>query len=282
VKELLLVVAFYAAYTFARNYVANAQVGATHAYHNALRVIALEKRLGPGTTSLFVEQRIQHAFLGPHWNWFIRFWNVYYGSFHFIVTIGVFIWLFIRAPERFTRWRNVLGITTALAIVGFMLFPLMPPRLLDSGPPYGARQYVTLDAQHRVIAVGPDVDGNNAGKEFGFEDTLATRGGFWSFGNGVMQDISNQYAAMPSLHTAWAFWSLLVLWPLVRHRSLRVLLALYPIATVFCIIVTANHYLLDAAGGVLILGIGLWAGTRLDERNRRRQAASDTAEVTAA
>jgi PAP2 superfamily len=48
----------------------------------------------------------------------------------------------------------------------------------------------------------------------------------------------------------------LALWPLVRRKWLRALLALYPFTIFFCIVVTANHWVLDAAGGLVVLGIG--------------------------
>ena len=71
-----------------------------------------------------------------------------------------------------------------------------------------------------------------------------------------MQRISNQYAAMPSLHVAWATWGTLVLSQLVRRRVARGLAVAYPGATVFAIVVTANHYWIDAVGGLLTLLIG--------------------------
>ncbi|HZQ85031.1 MAG TPA: phosphatase PAP2 family protein, partial [Acidimicrobiales bacterium] len=80
--------------------------------------------------------------------------------------------------------------------------------------------------------------------------------GLWSFDSGTMQKISNQYAAMPSLHFAWSSWSALVLLPGVRKSWLRVLLVIYPFATLFAIVVTANHYWLDAAGGAFVLTVG--------------------------
>ena len=80
----------------------------------------------------------------------------------------------------------MLGATTALAILGFSLFPLMPPRLLDAGDLYGGAR---LEAEQGI-------------EPYGFVDTLEVYGGPWSFDSGAMQKVSNQYAAMPSLHIA--------------------------------------------------------------------------------
>lgn len=251
----MIIAVGYGVYSLARNQFGSAQIELgdppTRAFRNALRVIDIEESM-----HLFFEQPLQQVFIG--WGWFIRFWNVFYGTFHFVVTILAFIWLFVRAPERFTRWRNVLAATTLLALVGFSLFPLMPPRLLDRP----ADEWGGLEL--RVEEGLPP---------FEFVDTLAEYGGLWDFDSGAIAEVSNQYAAMPSLHTAWSIWSVLALWALVRRRWLRGILVLYPVATVFCIMVTANHYWLDAAGGVVVLGAGFLVGTRLDDWNRRRVAA---------
>jgi hypothetical protein len=252
-KEAALIIVFYAIYSSVRNLFGSARVGSgdepMRAFNNALRVVRIERDL-----HLFFEPRVQSAFLSAHW--FLWFWNVFYASFHFIVTIVVFIWLFTRAPERFARWRNTLAFVTAFALIGFSLCPLMPPRLLDATGPYGGGYLL------RTRGLPP----------FGFVDTMEKIGGLWNFDSGAMKTVSNQFAAMPSLHIAWSTWSALALWPLVRHRWAKVLLALYPVATFFCIIVTGNHYWLDGVGGLVILGAGLLAGHTLEDWNQRRIA----------
>jgi hypothetical protein len=95
---------------------------------------------------------------------------------------------------------------------------------------------------------------------YGFVDTLADFGGLWSFDSGAMSKVSNQYAAMPSLHFAWSTWSTLVLVPTMQRRWLRVLAVSYPAFTLFAIIVTGNHFWLDAVGGAVILAMGAAAG----------------------
>jgi hypothetical protein len=165
-------------------------------------------------------------------------------------------------------WRNTLAFTTLIALIGFASFSLMPPRLLDSTGEFGP-----LPAQ-------------NQERDFGFEDTLADYPTFWSFDSEALKDVSNQYAAMPSLHSAWAVWTTLVLLPMVRRRWLRALVVLHPVATVFCILVTANHYWLDALGGLAILGAGFLCGRALaafwDRRTSAGAEAPDRASVVAA
>jgi membrane-associated phospholipid phosphatase len=102
---------------------------------------------------------------------------------------------------------------------------------------------------------------------YGFVDTLQSVGGLWSFDSGAMSKVSNQFAAMPSLHFAWSTWCALVIVTTTRHTWVKVLAVCYPLLTVFAITVTGNHYWLDAAGGAVILTVGSligawWAGRR--------------------
>jgi hypothetical protein len=233
-REVLYILAFYGVYTFVRNTQGSGSGGDHVAKRHALEIIRAERWL-----HIFDEQRIQHWFIHTTrtgavvgWAGFIEFWNLFYGTFHFIVTIAALVLLFRRFPQRYPRWRNTLACTTALALIGFAFYPLMPPRLLDE---FGLR--------------------------FGFIDTLDKIGSLWSFDSGTMQKLSNQYAAMPSLHFAWSTWSAFVLWPSLRRWWSKALAALYPLATLFAIVVTGNHYILDAAGGVAVFAVGYVAGS---------------------
>jgi hypothetical protein len=243
-REVALVLVFYAVYSAIRNEFGSAQVAPSRAFENALQVIRIEQGLG-----LFFERPVQDAFLG--WTVFLRIWNIFYGTLHFVVTGGVMVYLYRRAPARYRRWRTVLAFTTGLALVGFSLFPLMPPRLLGDFGPFGGRS--------------PD---------FGFVDTLADVGGLWSFDSEGMQAISNQYAAMPSLHIAWAVWCAAAVMPLVRRRWVRRAFVVYPVVTLFAVVVTANHYWIDGVGGLVVLGVGYVMAVRLERLHwpRRRPA----------
>jgi hypothetical protein len=225
--EAVYVLAFYGVYTTIRNTQGSASVSAEHAFDNAKEIIAVERAMG-----LFHEESLQDAFLD--WRFFIQFWNVFYGTAHFVVTVFALVWLFRAAPRRYPQWRNVLALTTGLALIGFATYPLMPPRLLP--------------------------------ESYGFVDTLKEIGGLWSFDSGTMQKISNQYAAMPSLHFGWSTWSALVLYPMVRRPWVKALVAAYPAMTLFGIMVTANHYWIDAVGGAAVLGAGYVLGTALARR----------------
>jgi hypothetical protein len=216
-REVLYVIAFYGVYSVVRNLQGSASVSEETALGHALDIIRWERALG-----LYFEERLQDAFLD--WSWFISAWNVFYGTLHFIATAGVLVWLFRRHPARYPLWRNMLAAMTALALIGYAAYPLMPPRLLP--------------AAH------------------GYVDTLRDFTALWSFDSGAVDKVSNQYAAMPSLHFGWSAWCALAAASVARSWWARLAVALYPIATLFAIIVTANHFWLDAAGGALVLGLG--------------------------
>ena len=252
-REIVYIVGVYLVYSTVRNKFGSAGGEPGHAngiaYDHALDIIDIERTLGA-----FFEHAAQSWYLELPAHGFIQFWNVFYGTAHFVVTAVALAWLFIRDPDRYPRWRNTLACTTLLALVGFAAFSLMPPRLLDKG----------------IEHYGPPA----IEEHFGFVDTLEVYPTFWSFDSGGLKKLSNQYAAMPSLHMGWSMWSALVLFPLVRRRWAKAIVALYPCATFFCIIVTANHYWLDAAVGLLVLGAGYLIGGQITEFWERREKAS--------
>lgn len=215
--EVLAILAFYLVYSAVRN--ANGS-HVMHAFDDAKSIISLEHHLG-----IFHEATIQRWAL--HSKPLIVTANYLYGSLHFIVTIGVGVWLFRKYSDDYPRFRNTLAVTTALALIGFTIFPLMPPRLLAG-----------------------------SGMHIGFVDTLERYPTFWSFDSGPAARISNQYAAMPSVHIAWSTWCALALAPRVKARGHKILAASYPVLTLIVIVITANHYVIDALGGLLILAIG--------------------------
>jgi membrane-associated phospholipid phosphatase len=126
----------------------------------------------------------------------------------------------------------------ALGLLGFWLYPLMPPRLLPVS--------------------------------YGFVDTRLEYFGLGEASRDTSDD--NLYAAMPSLHLGWATWIALALWPLVRRPWAKALLIAYPTAQLFCTVVTANHFFLDAVGGWVVLGLAYLLASAPSEWRRRRDA----------
>lgn len=251
-KEAGIVVGFYYVYQTIRS-LADYHGARARAYSNQRHLVVTEKFL-----HVYVEQSVQHAFLGARW--FIRAMNIYYGTLHFAITIGLLVWLFSRRHDVYRSLRNLLGLTTALALIGYWAFPLAPPRLENC---------------NTDVPV-PTPDGFVVGKCI--DDTLASFGGLWSYHSPVAKAIANQYAAMPSLHFGWSLWCGIVLWQHARTPAVKWLGAAYPALTLFAIIVTGNHYLLDAAGGAAIL----LAARRLISWRRTRRSGAQAAEHAAA
>jgi hypothetical protein len=208
---------------------------AAHAYHNALRLIGWERDL-----HIYSEHTWQVWTLG-HAKWAIIASNYYYGAAYIAVTVSALVFLYRRFPDNYPLWRNTLAIGTLLGLIGFAIFPLMPPRLLDTFGHHTAYNYV---------------------------DTLVKYPTFWSFNSSAMKSISNQYAAMPSLHCGWALWGCAVFLPRVKSWWAKGLAVLYPMATITAVVVTANHYFLDAVGGAAIFLIGYGAARLITRAGR--------------
>ncbi|RKS67983.1 PAP2 superfamily protein [Motilibacter peucedani] len=154
----------------------------------------------------------------------VRVANVYYEFEHFVTLGLVSLYLLLVRPEKYDAFRRVLVATTALALVGHVVYPLMPPRMrpdfgiVDTGVRFGQSVYGADPHNHGLL---------------------------------------NQYAAMPSMHVAWAFlFAGTVIWA-ARSRW-RWLMLLDPVATTWVVVVTGNHYWVDGIVGVLCLLVA-WA-----------------------
>ncbi|MFI8228021.1 phosphatase PAP2 family protein [Streptomyces sp. NPDC085900] len=217
--EILLVAVSYWTYSIIRNAVPE-QRG--KALRNADWIWKTEHQLG-----LAVEQSVNHTVNSV--SWLIVGMNYYYATLHFIVTLSVLVWLFRSHPGRYAATRLVLFATTGVALVGYYLYPLAPPRLMN-----GSR----------------------------FIDTVLIHRTWGSMASGDLKHMSNQYAAMPSMHIGWSLWCGLTVFALASVPWVRVLGLLYPVATLIVIVATANHFWLDAVGGLLCLAFGFavaWA-----------------------
>lgn len=177
----------------------------------------------------------------------------YYDNAHFVVTLGLLGWLWWRRSDIYVPLRNALVLTNLIAFVVFLLYPVAPPRML----------------------VGE-----------GFTDVVAATHALGSWHTGSLAADADQYAAMPSLHIAWATWCAYVLWRLserlgstdgppdaaerrlrgiVARRSLRTLGVLHVILTAFAVLATGNHFLLDVLAGfaTAVLSLAFVLGLRV-------------------
>jgi hypothetical protein len=268
-REIALIVVGYMIYSWVRNQFGSGTGGGVDpgpAFSHAKQIISVERAMG-----LYFEPSLHQWYLDLPFNGLIRLWNIYYGLLHFVATAGVLIWLYRAAPQRYRLWRNTLLGATMLAVVGFASYSLMPPRLMDNPGEFGGCQIYAADATLPQEAGEPPCD------RYDYIDTVAVYGGWASFDSEEMASVSNQYAAMPSMHIGWAMWTSFVLFPALRSRRLKALVVAYPVVTLFVVIITANHFWLDGVGGALALGAGYlaartaaqWWGLRARQPARR-------------
>ncbi|MEU9303508.1 phosphatase PAP2 family protein [Streptomyces sp. NPDC048269] len=211
--EIVLIAVSYWTYSLIRNAVPEQK---TAALANADWIWSAERTLG-----IAVEQSVNHAVNSV--TWLVVGMNYYYATLHFVVTIGVLVWIYRFHPGRYAATRLVLFATTGVALVGYYCYPLAPPRLMNG--------------QH-------------------FVDTVLVHHTWGSMASGNLKHMSNQYAAMPSMHIGWSLWCGLTIFAVASAPWARMLGLLYPAATLVVIVATANHFWLDAVGGMLCLTFG--------------------------
>ena len=207
-RELVFLGLVYLLYSVIRN-AAPAQVG--RAQNNATAILDLEDALG-----LDVEQGLNLRF--GRIEWLAVPANYYYATMHFAVTLTLLVWLYRRRPQAYRTARGVLLVMTLLALVGYWLYPLAPPRLMAGG---------------------------------GFVDTVRAWGTWGVAASQPVTSASNQYAAMPSMHVGWALWCGAIIVRHVRRPAVQALGMLYPAMTLLVVVVTGNHFVLDAAGALV-------------------------------
>ncbi|MGI5370306.1 bifunctional glycosyltransferase 87/phosphatase PAP2 family protein [Streptomyces iakyrus] len=216
--ELLLLRVTYAAYSQVRLAATGGSnsAGRAEAEEHGMQVHDLER-----TLRLDVEHWVNHTVAGI--GWLREFLDQYYTSFHFVVPLAVLAVLYWRRPADYRWARSALGFATLLALVGFWLYPLAPPRLMPT---------------------------------LGFIDTVHGVQDFSRPDYGTLTALTNQYAAMPSLHFGWSLWCGVVIAVLASRWWMKALGLLHPLCTASAIVATANHWVLDAAGGAVVVAAG--------------------------
>ncbi len=179
------------------------------------------------------EKSLQRLFLGvPD---LVEAMNVFYFVGHFVLTGVFFAWLYHRSRPAFRLFRDSFLVATALAVVIHWRFPTAPPRLAGVG----------------------------------LQDTLLTLSGI-DIGSPTSSALTNPVAAVPSLHAAYALGVGLGLVLYGRHPLTRIVGAVYPPLVVLTIVVTGNHFFLDAIAGVAVLGASFLVAWRFAPARRAR------------
>jgi len=181
-----------------------------------------------------IEQALNH-WLVPH-RVLTVLANYEYAYTYIVSAFALLAWLYVRHPDDYRRARDSFIVLNLLAITCFALFPVAPPRLLPA---------------------------------FGYTDTVSTGATFGSWGTPLVSS-ANQLAAMPSLHLAWALWVSVVLAWQARGIGIQIVSGVHVAVTVFVIVATANHFLVDALAAIPFV----WVSIAVVERRRRRAAST--------
>ncbi|MFF3498340.1 phosphatase PAP2 family protein [Streptomyces sp. NPDC003247] len=233
--ELPLILLVYACYSAGR-LLARGDVGT--AVDHGLAILRVEKFL-----HINAEHPLNRLFRSEPWIGVpADFW---YASLHYLVTPVLLVWLFRSRAVHYRTARTWLMTSTFIGLIGFTLLPTCPPRLLAA--------------------------------EHGFVDTMAqySSWGWWGGEASAPRGLggmTNQYAAMPSLHVGWALWCGVMLWRHGGTRAARVAGVVYPLVTTIVVMGTANHYFLDALAGAAVMGAGLLLTPLVLRRAERMRA----------
>jgi len=168
---------------------------------------------------LFVEQDFQSFFL--HNAFLIHLVTTIYTIFYYPALIIFAIWAFGYHREQYFIVRSVLFVSAAIAFICFAFYPVAPPRLVPG---------------------------------FDFVDTMAEYGAM-NYESPGLNSLANPFAAMPSLHFGWTMLIGIATIYIAKAWWLKALGALLPLFMLVSILATANHFILDAVGGAVVIAI---------------------------
>jgi hypothetical protein len=210
----------YATYEAARGLVAgNGRVAIDHAH----TVAALERKL-----HLFLEPNVQHA--ARALPGLLTLLGGAYLTLHLPVTAGLLLWLYKRRPAAFARIRTTLLVASAFALIGFVLFPTVPPRLAG----------------------------------LGIADTVSA--GHVNLNKGLVSSLYNPFAAVPSMHIGYALIVAAALVRLGNTRTVQLAGVVYPLLVLLVLVATGNHFFFDAAAGAIVVVAAYLAALAIGKR----------------
>lgn len=196
------------------------------AFEHARQIVDIERAL-----HVFVEPSVQSWAIGTGWIDDVGSWM--YLNTHFVVTTCALGFIYLFRNEHFYFVRNMFMVAMGLALVGYIVYPTAPPRMLP---------------------------------EFGFADSVADFTGVSS--DASVNALFNPYAAVPSMHVGFALMLAVPIIRMARRRWVKVLWAAYPPVVTLVVVVTANHWVLDAAAGAAVAALAAVAAQTLFARVR--------------
>lgn len=168
------------------------------------------------------------------------FFNWVYIATYWPVILAVALYLYLARPLLYVKYRTLIAVHLCLALLLFVVFPVAPP-------------FKTGLLADTIQLYGP---------------------GF--YGSESMAFFYNTNAAIPSLHFSW---TCILAWLFLRECEgwYRYLGLGYPLLTLAAILVTGNHYLVDALVGLASIGVAVGIISpmgRVTGRLRRREICS--------
>ncbi len=168
--------------------------------------------------------------------------NYEYALTYILSSLAVLVWLYRRRPETYYWARTSFILMNLVSLVCFAVYPVAPPRLIA---------------------------------DLGFIDTVVLDQTWGSWGSPMVKH-ANQLAAMPSLHIGWALWVSLILATIASGWLAQTVSGIHVLVTLLVIMATANHYLIDAAGGALVAFAAVAIARPLADGNARWDTATET------
>src|SRR3954451_3745318 len=196
------------------------------AFRHARDIVDLERSL-----HVFAEPSIQAWAVGTGWIDDVGAWM--YLNTHFIVTTCTLAFVYLFRNEHFYFVRNMFMVAMGLALLGYLVYPTAPPRMLP---------------------------------ELGFADSVADFTGVSS--DASVNALYNPYAAVPSMHVGFALMLGLPMVRMARRPWAKALWAVYAPVVAGVVVVTANHWVFDAATGALAAAVAAAAAQTVFARVR--------------
>jgi hypothetical protein len=214
--EIFLIAVLWTSYTFSRLLASNEFAPALH---RAQELVRFERYAGLDWEHPLNQFFARHDVVG-------LFGSYWYSTAHYVVTLVVLVWLYVRHRSHYATLRSALLVATLLALGLYLMLPTAPPRFLDG--------FV-------------DVLNLHSAQGWWGADASAPRG---------LGQLTNELAAFPSLHAGWALWVAIAVHEVSGNRVLRALGWAYPVVTALVIVGTGNHWMLDVIVGWVVVLVG--------------------------
>lgn len=158
----------------------------------------------------------------------------FYDIAHLFVTLALILVLWWRFPAAYRPLRTALVTVNLIGFAVFWCYPVAPPRMLS-----------------------------------GFIDVVSATHAIGSWHSGTLGSAANEFAAMPSLHVAWALWCTVAVWRVTKRAPWRIVAVAHTVLTVVAVLATANHFTLDVVAGFATGLLSLAIAAAWERRPRR-------------